>query len=367
MRPLCVLMTLALLGTAPTAQAANAGAFVTPSTLTANLQSTLPTMLTWTVQIPAIFTAAAGGSITLVAPQGLVTTPNGTVLQVDPTALTVRVPPGSQASVAESFTLAPATIAAALQSGVNTLTLTRTFLAANYKLTAQVTLALGGSASGPLTLARVSLHFDDRQLIRVAEPGEIIAAIAEINFSGSGTLNGIWEVASPPSTRGQPVFVPLGSAAINLQGGGLTEVTSPPLPSLLAGTYLVRFRVRDPVVPFSGLVLPYAVEDDATQVPPVAIISPEQHATLAAGTRFQWQPAAGAVAYRLEFYEADSAEQGAVPISGEWLPAAQRDAALSALAQTHLKSGQAYRWRIVAVGADAEILGRSAFYEILTP
>jgi hypothetical protein len=342
-------------------------AFVSPSTLSASLQATLPTMLTWTVRVQPVVTFAAPPTLTLTSPQGFVTTPDGQVLQVDPVALTVRVPSGGQASAAESFTLAPATIAAALHLGVGTLRLTRTFGVAPYAAVASVEISLGGSASGPLTLARVALHFEDRELLRVLGPGESAVAIAEISYSGGGTLNGLWEVASPPSTRGQPVFVPLGSASLDLEGGGITELTSPPLPSQLAGSYLVRFRVREPVVPFQGLVLQYAVEDDDAMAPPITVLSPEQHATLAAGTRFAWQPAPGAVAYRLEFYAADAAAGGRPPLSGQWVPSADNDAALSVLAQTHLEPGHAYRWRIVAISAESQVVGRSALYEIRTP
>lgn len=368
MRLIKALIALAAVAVAsPAVGAPPFTASVTPGTLSASLQSTLPTMLTWTVQVPAAVVGAAPGTLTLTSPQALVSTPSGQVLQIDPVALTVRVPSGGQGSAAESFALAPGTIAAALNLGVNTLHVTRSFGVAPYTAVASVVVTLGGSASGPLTLSRVALHFDDRQLLRVLEAGETAVAIAEINYSGGGTLNGVWEVASPPTTRGQPVFVPLGAVSVNLEGGGLTEVTSPSLPAQLAGTYLVRFRVRTPVVPFEALVLQYAVEDDASQALPIAVISPEQHATLTAATQFEWQPAPGAIAYRLEFFDADAAAPGARPLSGEWVPATQRGAVLSVLAQTHLQGGRAYRWRIVAFSSDSQIVGRSAYYEIRTP
>jgi hypothetical protein len=349
------------------AVAAPGAASVMPSALSASLQSTLPTTLVWTVSIAPIVTAKVAPTITLTSPQALVTAPDGHVLQIDPVALTLRVPAGGQSSATESFTLSPATIAAALQSGANRLLLTRTFAAAQFTFTATAVITLGGSASGPLTLSRVSLHFEDRQLVRMLEAGESAVAIAEIDFSGGGTLNGLWEVAGPPSTQGQAVFTPLASASVNLEGGGLTEITSPPLPSARVGLYYVRFRVRSPAVPFEGLVLQYAVAGEELGAPPITVIRPEQHATLSADTRFEWQPAPGAVAYRLEFYDADAAAMGGRPLSGEWVPAAQRDALLSVLAQTHLQSGQLYRWRIVALSDRAQVVGRSAFYEIRTP
>ena len=368
--PLSALVAAVVVSPRVEAQAATATA--TPSTMSASLQSTLPTTLVWTVRL----TAPAGARVvvlpaTVISTQATVSTPGGQVLQVVPLALTVRltgVPTTSvQGNAPETFRLTPAAVAEAQRLGVNTLMLARTFSAgAPYVATATVTIGLGGSGSGPLALSRVALHFDDRTLVRVLRQGESAVAIAEITYSGNGVFSGLWEVAAPPSTQGEPVFVPLGGASTNLTAGGITEVTSPALPSAIAGTYYVRFRVRSPVVSFQGLVLRYAVEQGPA-IPPIVVTSPEAHASFKPDTRFSWQPAPGAVAYRLEFYAADASPDYEPPLSGEWLPAERRDSVLSALAQTHLAAGRGYRWRIVAFDGDGQVVGRSSLYEIRTP
>jgi len=365
-RPIRCLFGLMALCMAAQAGAVSGSASVSPGQIHASLNSTLPTPLVWTVQIAGIG-AAAGVPLVLTSPQAMVTTTSGQILQIDPLPLTVRLSPSGQGTAIENFTLSPSTIVAALHMGAGTLLLRRTFGVPPYGGIATAVIYLGGSNSGPLTLSRVSLHFDDRSLVRVLRPNEPVVAIAEIDYSGSGVLNGLWEVATPPTTQGEPVFIPLASATLNLAGGGLTEVTSPPLPASMAGRYFVRFRVRSPLVPFEGLVLPYAVEIGAPTAAPIAVSGPAQHATLRADTRFQWRPAAGAIAYRLEFYDANAADSDRAPISGEWLPGAQVDAPLSALAQSHLQPGQTYRWRIIALDGASQVVGRSAFYEIRTP
>lgn len=374
MRVLTALLALAVAAAATPRAEAQATASATPSTLSASLQSTLPTTLVWSVRLtaPPAVTRVVVLPTTATSTQGTVSTPNGQVLQVDPLPITLRltgvVTSAVQGSTPEIFRLAPATVAAAQRLGVGTLVLSRTFSAGGppYVATAKVNIGLGGSASGPLTLSRVALHFDDRTLVRVLRPGESAVAIAEITFSGNGVFSGLWEVASPPSTQGQPVFVPLGSASTNLTAGGIAEVTSPALPATLAGTYYVRFRVRSPVVSFQSLVLRYGVEQ-GPQVPSIAVTSPEAHATLAPDTRFAWQPAAGAISYRLEIYPADASADTQPPLSGEWLPAERRDSVLSNLAQTHLTSGRSYRWRVVAFDGEGEVVARSSLYEIRTP
>ena len=367
MRLITGLLGLMALGLATQAGAVSGSASVSPGQIHASLSSTLPTPLVWTVQITGIGPAAGGVPLVLTSPQGTVTTASGQILQIDPTPLAVHLSAGGQGTAIENFTLSPSTIVTALHMGAGTLLLRRTFGVPPYGGVAAAVIYLGGTNSGPLTLSRVSLHFDDRSLVRTLRPNEPAVAIAEINYSGSGVLNGLWEVASPPTTLGEPVFIPLSSMTLNLAGGGLTEVTSPPLPAAMAGRYYVRFRVRSPIVPFEGLVLPYAVAAGAETAAPSTVTGAAQHATLRADTRFGWRPAAGAVAYRLEFYDANSSDDDRPPISGEWLPGAKVDAALTALALSHLQPGQSYRWRIIALDDSSQVVGRSAFYEIRTP
>jgi len=348
------------------AGAATVSASVSPGTLSASLRSTLPMTLSWTVKVTN-FVTAAPVALTLTSMQGTISAPNGQVLQIDPRPLTVHVPLAGQGSVTETVTLSPATVAEALRLGADTLLLQRTFGVPPLAGVATASIEISGNAGGPIAISRAELHFEDRQLRRVIASGESAVAIAEINYSGSGVLNAEWEVASPPSTLGQAVFVPLASAVVNVTGGGLTEITSPPLPARLAGAYYVRFRVRSPAVPFEGLVLQYAVTGDDEGITPIAVVGPSQHATLRDGTRFQWQPAPGAAAYRLEFYDSGATEADQAMISGQWVAGGEPAAALSRLAQTHLGAGRSYRWRVVALDEGAQVIGRSSLYEIRTP
>jgi hypothetical protein len=363
-RRIIALAAIALFWQGSAAMAASS-ASVTPGSVTASLASTLPVTFTWSVTVTVPPTGAAPPTM-LTSPQGLVSTPGGEVLQVITLPLTVHLGAGGQGFATETVALSPATIRTALQLGVNTLLLSRSFGVKPLGATAAATIHIGGGASGALALSRVSLHFEDRSLVRVLRSGDSAVAVAEINYTGSGVLNGLWEVAAPPSTQGEPVFVPVASTSVNLASGGLTEVSSPALPATLEGSYYVRFRIRSPVVPFTSLLLRYAVEGGSSEVRPIEIVGPRQHATLDVGTHFEWQPSPDAVAYRLEFYEPDPAREALDPICGQWVPSSQRDAVLSALARTHLEAGRSYRWRIIALSTDSRVVARSAFYDIRT-
>ena len=104
----------------------------------------------------------------------------------------------------------------------------------------------------------------------LAEAGSL-RAVAELTTSGAGLISGQWEVASASTTDGAPVFRPLFLVRQGVGASGRTVITSPPLPTALEGSNLVRFRVTTPETSFAEPLLRYyvtapdhaAVPDDA--------------------------------------------------------------------------------------------------------
>ncbi len=350
---------LAALALAPDVRAAII-ASAAPGDLTVGMQASAPHAIVWTLRNTAVATSAGAG--TYVSASGQLTTAAGAVVQNVTTPLTIVVGANGTGAVLETFAPSPSTIAAALHAGANLLIFQRSFGA----FTAQVRIHIAGSGSGALNLARVTLSFGDRSTTRVLGAGESVNAVAEITYAGNGLLQGMWEFAGPPSTLGEPVFVPLAPVSVNLSGGGLTELSSPPLPATIPGRYLARFSVREPVVAFSGLVIEYAVDAEAAGVAPIIVLAPKANAVFSSGTLFQWQAVPGAISYRLEFLPGDAPPAGAEPVSGMVVAASTRDAVMSALAQTHLEGGRQYQWRIVGLDAQGEVVARSALTVIRT-
>jgi hypothetical protein len=332
---------------------------VLPTDLNASLIATGPYELGWTVR----GTPGAGMARST---QGLVLTPSGKLLQIDPTPLSVNLATGTATAV-EAFQLAPATVATALRLGANTLLLVRQFVLADGASTqASARIHIGGSASGPLTVTRISLRFDDHRPLKVVSTAGGLNAIADIDYAGSGTLSGLWEVAAPPSTQGQPVFVPMTAVTLNLSGGGRSTITSPPLPTLFAGSYYVRFVLRSPATSMGALVIEYAVSSAAAGKPALHVRAPADDTVLGPATVFDWDPVAGATAYRIEIYPAD-ASHDAYPLTGVLLPGNRAHALLSNLVMGHLAASAAYRWQITAYGPDGKVLARSALRNLSTP
>lgn len=335
------------------------GASVLPTDLSASLIAAGPYALGWTVR-------GTPGAGVARSTQGVVLTPNGKALQLDPTPLSVNLATGT-ATAMEAFQLAPATVATALRLGENSLLLVRQFvLADGASVQASARIHIGGSASGPLTVTRISLRFDDHRPLKVVSAAGGLNAIADVDYAGNGTLSGLWEVAAPPSTQGQPVFVPLTAVTLNLSGGGRSTITSPPLPTLLAGNYFVRFVLRSPATSMGALVIEYAVSSAAAGMPAVRVRGPAEGTVLGPTTVFDWDPVAGAAAYRIEIYPAD-APPDAYPLTGALLPGNRAHALLSNLVMGHLAGATAYRWKITAYGADGKVLARSALRSLDTP
>jgi hypothetical protein len=122
-------------------------------------------------------------------------------------------------------------------------------------------------------------------------------------------------------------------------------------------------------------------------LPPIKTQFPLNNAFLEADTRFNWQSVKNAKAYQLELYLPDTHDRPIInpstnvgdkpiddsvinnkrPSTGLLIPATETSLALSALSREALKRGQTYYWRIIAIGADGQVLTTSELKKIRTP
>jgi len=256
-----------------------------------------------------------------------------------------------------------------------------------------VTINIKGSSGGGLALSRLELRFDTDEIVRIAAQNEKLTAIAEINYSGAGLLDAVWEVADPSSTRGDPVFVPVRILRKYLGAGRNVILQSPPLPTAVIGTHFVRLRINQPADGIEFPVLTYQVNKQIRGGKPekdlamIRLRSPQPGARYAAATEFSWQAMEGARAYQLEIHAADIAETGKVadrsledpevfpdpalnhrpPVTGILLPAAHTSARLSALSRQHLQQQRRYLWRVIAIGHEGSVIASSEMQEINVP
>jgi hypothetical protein len=256
-----------------------------------------------------------------------------------------------------------------------------------------VTVSIGGSSGGELNLSRLELRFDTDEAIRIAGQNEKLSAIAEINYSGAGLLDAVWEVADPSSTRGDPVFVPVRILRQYLGAGRYVILLSPPLPTTSIGTHFVRLRVKQPADAIEFPELTYQVNRQTRggmlekDLAVIRLRSPQPMAQFETETEFSWQSIAGASAYQLEIHDAGVAGINSVPersleesvaqsgngrnhmppVTGILVPAARTSAVLSALSREYLQREHRYFWRVIAIGPGGSVIATSDMQEINIP
>lgn len=246
-----------------------------------------------------------------------------------------------------------------------------------------------GPIDSAVNILQMSLRFDSGEQTRVLLPGEPLAAQLRMRYQSAGLLRARWELASPSSTAGEPVFTPLRQVQQYLGGGQEILLQSPPLPSNSSGLYLLRFVVLQPSGIEQPLTIRYMVGGSADQIP-IAVrvmrqLSPADNAPLQQSTRFEWQPLDGVHAYQLELYDQSAAGLGSpalntaitfgsaaevslpvAPIAGLLVPGEEISAVLSTMTREHLANDNLYYWRVLAINADGFIVGASGLRAIRT-
>jgi hypothetical protein len=267
--------------------------------------------------------------------------------------------------------------------------LVRNFTDNTNTVTAAVNLYLTGGAGSLLEIDRLALSFDDLSTERVVRKEDALKALVDIRFSGSGQLRGVWELATPASTIGEPVFSALRLVRQSLVGNQDTRIKSPLLPTDREGVYLVRFLVTEPDTGFDPVYIRYAVTTAGASERPrtdVHALAPGKGALITAETAFEWHTDAQPRAWKLEIYPkpaADAldqlpdlgtaAESVAVsrvdgpPLTGMLLPGDARTTVLSKLVWKRLESGRGYWWRLRAIGDDGSVIGESPLVEFRSP
>ncbi|HEC20711.1 MAG TPA: hypothetical protein ENI97_15465 [Gammaproteobacteria bacterium] len=337
--------------------------------------------ISWTM----VETVANAGPYSISSSSGMFFAPDNTVLGTVTTTLQTNGNAQSPGPVSvvfnESLTIPLSIIRQAQQKGFNTFAYSRQFtdFPDNNTQSGTVVFSItGGGAGSILSIRRVAMEFDDGRISALLAPNSQIQARAQVSYYGTGLLEYRWEVASPPSTQGQPVFVPLVSRKQYLLAGGKVVLQTPRLPTGLTGEYLLRLQISRPTPDFNMPVLRYTISKrgqsiSGMRIKPLQVARPAADAVLAVSTEFAWQPVTGASAYQLEIYTRpvhDTDLPGASqppPLTGVLVPAAKTHLTVGGLSRAHLLSGSSYYWRVVALSATGQVIARSDFRRIQLP
>ncbi len=325
---------------------------------------------------------ANGGNLSVNSVSGVFRAPDQSILGTISRPLRAsrnNILPGNTTFTFVESLLVPQTVIRQAQAkGFGTFYYSRRFtdFPDNTSRTAQVTFSItGGSLAGILTVQRVAMEFDDGRISAVIPPQSEMRARALIRYNGSGLLEYSWEVAAPPSTLGQPIFVALINRKQFLLVGQEIVLQSPWLPTAAKGQYLLRLRINRPAPAFELPLLRYAVNGSGLSGPKARILAldvltPATNSILSRNTRFEWKPVPSTKAYQLELYtrpfrdtELVGFEQQA-PIAGILVPAKETRVSMGRLSSAHLVSGKRYYWRVIAFSEKGRVIARSVFRTI---
>lgn len=283
------------------------------------------------------------------------------------------------ATYSETFQISGAQVQSWLDAGLMAVVIRRHFTEVGARfgtgVNADVTLRLttsGLRATRELNLfeiQRMRLSFSNQTNLIVVEPGEELLANLDVNYSGSGVLEGAWQIAEPGSTEGLVMYRTLRLVKQTLSAAQQVSIQSPVLPTQRPGKYLLRFCLIDRKETQAGGNDFNCPDTDrlveaAYQVlakPRFSMVEIEVaplRGNLDQKTELSWTPVEGAVVYQLQVFQ-KLGQQAPVFISGMLLPQTPNKTTFSKLVNEKLAEGKTYQWRINALNPHGQIIGQS--------
>lgn len=344
----------------------------TPSSVTISSKNTANISVQWrvnrieTVGSVPVTRVVSSASAVLQINGSTVATLNGLIS----TTSTLLPSQSETVSLSETLVLNTSLARQVASSPAGSVRIIRTFSDTQTVGTGLIRLFSGSSATGPLTVRRIDLSFENDARTDVIHQGEAIRAVAEVSFRSSGILRGEWRLVDPTASLGSSGGRVLQVIRQNLvsSGEGRTRIVSPPLPTDGNGLYLLAFSVQETNAEFEIPILRYFVLDKEGVSPTVSpmvidVYTPLNGADLNKDTVFSWQAIKGAKAYQVALFS-PSDDQA---LTGKLVPATELKLSLAGLSFDWLKSGSQYQWQVRALGSDGNVIGQSSLLFVTMP
>ena len=314
-----------------TVSALSVSGSVSPSSYSA------PSTVTTTQGLTYTFTTTPASSTTMTSTQGTFQV-GGTTISTNSSQISANVVSG-RGSVSEAITVLPSVIQSALSMGSSRMTYNRTFTNGTNTVTTQVTISITSEGGASLLITRMQLYFQNRMpVITIKRSDPRLKAYVDINYVGSGFLEGYWEVDGNFLTNVKQ----------SISSGRTVTIESPSPPILstfIPGDHQIRFVVTSPAqnIPFPQIN--YYVTTEETAVKKLAsldLLSPNDQGTIDyEPTTFLWNRSEGISTYFLQFF-----------LKGEENPvfsAYARNPAYrlpDAVIKTFFSRGKTYAWKV---------------------
>jgi hypothetical protein len=203
--------------------------------------------------------------------------------------------------------------------------------------------------AGTLLINRLGLRFDnDRPEIRVQQDQRGVRVYADVQYTGTGLLQGYWEVDG----------ITWGFVNRHLVFGDVVTLASPDapgLPTVTPGAHQVRLILTQPQIPSTPVAVYFVGLDEVSTLETLRLLSPPSAAHLAFEEHeFQWSSLAKATSYQVTFFEAE----GTQPIFSALVKATSYVLTERALGG-RFGPGHRYEWQVTAFDAAGETLAQS--------
>lgn len=203
---------------------------------------------------------------------------------------------------------------------------------------------------GTLRIERLGLRFENgRPAIRVRQNESGVQVFADVHYTGTGLLQGYWEVdgAIWSIVNRHLVF----GDVVAIESAG-----APGLPTIDPGLHRVRFVLMRPAGGFDPpLALYFAGYEEARRRAQVNLVAPMREARVPyRGARFGWAVSGDVASYRLTFFDADTGE----PIFAA-LTRSDGYALDERVLEERFDAQRRYEWQVIAFDADGGELTRS--------
>jgi hypothetical protein len=302
-----------------------------------------PSGITTTQALTYTFTAPQAGSTTMVSLQGIFLV-GGTQINVNNTQISAGIT-GGRGTAVETITVLPSVMKQALSMGSSQITYFRLFKNASgtVKISTHMEIRITTGAAADLLITRMQLYFQNRQpVITIKRNDTMLKTYAEINYVGSGLLQGYWEVDGN--------FISNVIQTITSGSAITIESPAPPiLPTFSSGSHRIRFVVTKPSQNISFPEISYYVsteEPNTVEVKkptPLSLFFPNNNGVISyAPITFLWTTReAGVATYLLEFFlkgEEKTLFSAYTKNPNYRLP--------EALLKTFFVPGKTYAWRV---------------------
>ncbi len=208
-----------------------------------------------------------------------------------------------------------------------------------------------------LNIQRMDLYFNNRQpKTTVKQYQRDLKAFAEIRYTGSGQLQGQWEI------DGRLFFKVRKQLYRGRQKIVVQTPLAPPLPTYAVGSHQVQFVITRPDATMEAPRAIYFVsaEPDPFQAV-IRLTAPQDRQSMVCEpTTFRWEAVTGAYVYQVEFVEAGGADPTFSAYAKKNEYTLRKD-----VCQSLFSTGRSYNWRVKGLNQEGHVIGQSETFRLI--